>query len=199
MLYETREPPEDGFGVVKLGDLIGCLGAKELDDSPEDSHRRRFIIEGEWYCQNSDCCVREVRITAKWPDGDRPDEPQFECPSCAGTLDFHGHLKTTVLYPVKDSPGHQHSRTPAVEMIAAERSRQIDKEGWSPEHDDDQHRSGDLATAAACYIEPSLMRQWWPWENEWWKPKDRIRDLVRAGALVAAEIDRLLRRQKKGQ
>jgi hypothetical protein len=33
--------------------------------------------------------------------------------------------------------------------------------------------------------------QWWPWSFEWWKPKDRIRNLVRAGALIAAEIDRL--------
>jgi len=32
----------------------------------------------------------------------------------------------------------------------------------------------------------------WPWGSEWWKPsKDPIRDLVKAGALIAAEIDRL--------
>lgn len=36
---------------------------------------------------------------------------------------------------------------------------------------------------------------WWPWAVRWWKPKDPIRDLVRAGALIAAEIDRL---QRKG-
>lgn len=35
----------------------------------------------------------------------------------------------------------------------------------------------------------------WPgsWHPSWWKPKDRVRDLVRAGALIAAEIDRLQR------
>jgi len=30
----------------------------------------------------------------------------------------------------------------------------------------------------------------WPWDPKWWKPKDRRRDLVRAAALIIAEIDR---------
>jgi hypothetical protein len=33
--------------------------------------------------------------------------------------------------------------------------------------------------------------RYWPWEDKWWKPKDRRRDLVRAGALIVAEIERL--------
>lgn len=34
----------------------------------------------------------------------------------------------------------------------------------------------------------------WPWEKKWWKPsEDKIKNLVRAGALIAAEIDRLQR------
>jgi hypothetical protein len=35
----------------------------------------------------------------------------------------------------------------------------------------------------------------WPWDAEWFRPvpKDRIRELVKAGALIAAEIDRLNR------
>ena len=33
----------------------------------------------------------------------------------------------------------------------------------------------------------------WPWGQAWWKPStDPIRNLVKAGALIAAEIDRLL-------
>ena len=35
---------------------------------------------------------------------------------------------------------------------------------------------------------------WWPWRNEDWKPSnDRVVNLVKAGALIAAEIDRLER------
>lgn len=83
-----------------------------------------------------------------------------------------------------------------VAAIAAERRRQIEVEGWTPEHDG-QHKRGELARAAACYAiaydlgsERELL---WPWAEDWWKPADRIRDLEKAGALIAAEIDRLKR------
>lgn len=82
----------------------------------------------------------------------------------------------------------------AIADVSAERRRQVEGEGWTAAHDD-QHTHGDLAQAAACYaiyasgrsVPPDL----WPWAMEWWKPKDRRRDLVRAAALVIAEIDRL--------
>lgn len=86
-----------------------------------------------------------------------------------------------------------------VELIADERQRQITAEGWTPEHDD-EHNADDLAAAAACYASPawSKMRNnvpppLWPWDEKWWKPGDRIRELVKAGALIAAEIDRMQR------
>lgn len=82
-----------------------------------------------------------------------------------------------------------------VELIAAERRRQIEVEGWTAEHDA-QHKGGELSLAAAVYAVPNHLRGilmvLWPWDSFWYKPKDRIRDLVRAGALIAAEIDRLL-------
>ena len=80
------------------------------------------------------------------------------------------------------------------ELIAQERERQIAKEGWTPEHDA-QHDMGQLVDAARCYCGAfhanATMSSAWPWDAEWWKPKDRIRNLVRAGALIAAEIDRI--------
>jgi len=93
-----------------------------------------------------------------------------------------------------------------VGMIATERQRQIAEEGWTPDHDD-EHEKDSLAMAAACYAEPDWARKFrngrgettppngWPWDREWWKPTpdDRIRELVKAGALIAAEIDRLRR------
>lgn len=82
-----------------------------------------------------------------------------------------------------------------VELIAAERRRQIEAEGWTKEHDE-QHRNGELALAAAAYAVPDhladIQMYLWPWGPEWYKPRDRLRNLVRAGALIAAEIDRLL-------
>jgi hypothetical protein len=83
-----------------------------------------------------------------------------------------------------------------VRLIAEERERQITREGWDEEHDD-EHTDNELAVAAACYAMPrwhkNRMPARWPWDREWWKPGDRIRELSKAGALIAAEIDRLLR------
>ena len=103
------------------------------------------------------------------------------------------------------------------EMIAAERRRQVDAEGWTPEHDD-EHRPGELLDAARSYelvaayqflrddpahADSRLVARAlecppiWPWHASWWKPSDDpVRNLVRAGALIAAEIDRLQRRSE---
>lgn len=86
-----------------------------------------------------------------------------------------------------------------IERIAKERMRQIHQEGWSDDHDD-EHSTGSLAQAALCYIQyrntsfhgPSAVPEW-PWDDVYWKPKDYLRNLERAGALIAAELDRIER------
>lgn len=103
--------------------------------------------------------------------------------------------------------------TSGAELIAAERRRQIDQEGWTSDHDA-EHGGCELLEAAACYLlapsygpevrngatiahGPDAGHRWtptgWPWEPTYWKPTpdDRVRELVKAGALIAAEIDRL--------
>jgi hypothetical protein len=89
-----------------------------------------------------------------------------------------------------------------VAVIAAERARQISVEGWTPLHDD-AHTFSELAWAATCYAAPRPVlrtkdykaRDPWPWAPEWDKrgKHDRIKQLAIAGALIAAEIDRLKR------
>lgn len=74
--------------------------------------------------------------------------------------------------------------------IVAERRRQVEVEGWTPEHDD-AHSHGELAQAAACYALGSRTASRWPWDAEWWKPTNRRRELVKAAALIIAEIERL--------
>lgn len=81
------------------------------------------------------------------------------------------------------------------ELIAQERQRQIDGEGWTPEHDA-THRSGQLARAGAAYalhVTRGDGKQFWPFSDGWKPSPDPIRALVKAGALIAAEIDRLQR------
>ncbi|WP_121350584.1 hypothetical protein [Pseudomonas aeruginosa] len=85
--------------------------------------------------------------------------------------------------------------------VQAERRRQIEAEGWTPEHDD-AHSHGQMARAAACYAlagssAPNdgtaalLVSLAWPWDEQWWKPTTARRDLVKACALALAEIERL--------
>lgn len=85
--------------------------------------------------------------------------------------------------------------------VQAERKRQVEAEGWTPEHDD-AHSHGQMARAAACYAlagssAPNdgtaalLVSLAWPWDEQWWKPSTARRDLVKACSLALAEIERL--------
>lgn len=100
-------------------------------------------------------------------------------------------------------------------LITQERERQIEKELWDDEHDDD-HTCMTLATAGAAYALDAAAKytgehkSWkkifkecaervWPFDTEWFKPtpNDPVRQLVKAGALIAAEIDRFQREDKE--
>lgn len=100
--------------------------------------------------------------------------------------------------------GKEHKSKTAIDLIAKERQRQVNEEGWTPEHDD-QHAKGELARAAACYAVPDNYRvrvhylsELWPWELKWWKPApdNRKRELIKAAALIVAEIERIDRLQE---
>ncbi|CAB3681277.1 hypothetical protein [Achromobacter kerstersii] len=108
--------------------------------------------------------------------------------------------------PERPAPASGDSQTSAARDVLAERQRQITAEGWTPDHDD-QHDTGELASAAASYAQcAGLQREGavcenafkapyvenWPWSEYWWKPStDPRRNLVKAGALILAEIERL--------
>ena len=97
--------------------------------------------------------------------------------------------------------------TAAAADVLAERQRQVTAEGWSPKHDD-QYKNTELAFAASCYAFHAAAASWdledngipydshpvpkqWPWDPSWWRPTDARRDLVKAGALILAEIERI--------
>ena len=84
---------------------------------------------------------------------------------------------------------------PAILDVVAERQRQQSAEGWAPEHDD-QYGKSQLLWASSCYmlntIQPfNRIPMDWPWDSSWWKPTNPRRDLVKAGALIIAEIERI--------
>ncbi|WP_447724667.1 hypothetical protein [Sphingomonas koreensis] len=98
----------------------------------------------------------------------------------------------------------------AMADVAAERRRQVTAEGWTPEHDD-EHDDGELLAAALCYGQSALGEAsnppfnldnppgLWPWDVAWWKPVNARRDLVRAAALIVAEIERIDRAALEGK
>lgn len=93
----------------------------------------------------------------------------------------------------------------AAELLA-ERRRQVAEEGYNPKHDE-RHPFTELALAGATYAAVACshgavsaadrlaldhtMAILWPWFRDQLKPKDPRRDLVRAGALIVAAIERL--------
>lgn len=96
-------------------------------------------------------------------------------------------------------------------LITVERARQRHVEGYTAAHDDEEESLGQLLFAARAYVLHALMATQqkvfvpepppkWPWPRICWKPsEDPIRTLVKAGALIAAEIDRLQRLKAKDE
>lgn len=113
----------------------------------------------------------------------------------------------------------------ALQLIHEERERQINVKGWTPEHDR-HHTAGELANAAASYaLTPDIRLKLaiqespritkfavclgdhkelcppiiWPFEEDAFKatPEDRLRELAKAGALIVAEMERLMTLENK--
>lgn len=90
----------------------------------------------------------------------------------------------------------------SIELVKEERLRQITEEGYSWRHDDNEttHQLSDAAIVYACVapMRYEIMHMW-PWDEKCSKPdktytyNGRIRELTKAGALICAEIDRLIR------
>ncbi|RJX32316.1 MAG: hypothetical protein C4516_04240 [Oxalobacter sp.] len=109
---------------------------------------------------------------------------------------------------------HEMISNRAAHDVLAERRRQKEVEGFTDGHDD-AHDGMELAAAAACYAlnaagslqndlsfgEAAAYKHFidgfWPWLREEWNPKDPRRDLVRAGALILAEIERFDRAEAR--
>jgi hypothetical protein len=98
-------------------------------------------------------------------------------------------------------------RQAILQQIADERRRQIEVEGWTEAHDD-QHGNGEIGRAAAYFAAhhapltysdglhralADALNYVWPWDQSWRKPKSPRENLIRAGALIVAEIERLER------
>lgn len=105
---------------------------------------------------------------------------------------------------------HEGTSTVAcIGMVEAERRRQVGVEGYNHANDD-LYTNDQLTKAAVCYAMPSGVRNvalWdttlfdkvWPWSSSSWKPTpgNRVRELVKAAALIVAEIERIQRAERQ--
>ena len=170
----------------------GIDSAAALTDRAVAAERERD--EAAWCQADAECALDALLVDAllgRYDIRERREAeplPEWQCPSCGATtrarMADHG---------VSDGAG----------LIAAERRRHKEL-GWTAEHDD-QHRQGQLGDAAACYAanpdrvgRADIVESLWPWSPDAWKPTpdDRIHELARAGALLAAEIDRQQRLER---
>jgi hypothetical protein len=165
-------PTQDGLLDAVLGMIY--THPSDADEETRESYRRDLDDEDEWH-------------EGIW-------RTEFEIGGIV-VYDVGATLAST-------EPAGAGKPTDAARDVLAERQRQVSVEGWTPEHDD-EHTGDQLSMAAACYalanVAPytgygiDVKRTWsdtgWSWS--WWKPRSRRENLVRSGALIIAEIERL--------
>ena len=146
--------------------------------------------------------------TTDWPG--HPDaDPDCEC--CLGDgLQADGETPCPCIDARKGEDLTFETETPRAWLdVMGERVRQITVEGWTQEHDD-AHVEGELAGAASAYAMSAAaaiqlrrdapLREIPPFfmfKPCHWKPTNARRDLVKAGALILAEIERLDRATRR--
>jgi hypothetical protein len=176
--------------------------------------RSRTATQAEGKC----ACDRYEYCDACWPPEKRATaapQPPASRSQEGGMREALEKARSLLSYASQDSVGPVHAEAnrnaawhvldyalahdggmrEAATDVLAERERQKSVEGWTENHDD-CHHLGEMAGAAAAYARNAGLERiqpppYWPWHPRWWKPKDRRRDLVRAGALIIAEIERL--------
>ena len=136
------------------------------------------------------------------PNGPGSSGVWTQCPASEATGQFERNPRYEYrpLYAAPLPTPASDGQVEAVRDVLAERKRQVDVEHWMPGHDD-QHTGGELAQAAAAYAyygteaensqPPAESIFPTTWDMSWWKPGDHRRNLVKAGALIIAEIERL--------
>lgn len=107
-----------------------------------------------------------------------------------------------------------------LELIAKERARQVVEEGFDAAHDA-KYKHLELVRAGVSYACVPVIRgegreqnipaerveeeiaiipeEVWPWDVKWWKPGTDKQCLIKAGALIAAQLDKLIAEEEHGE
>lgn len=173
--------------------IVAELDAQQSKWPHDESPEERF----EWFLQNTI---------------DRAPEPLRRLGELLSRLMDDDDWKTADRLLIGTCVAMAEHASRAALDVQTERRRQVEAEGWSPEHDD-EHASDEIAAFACLYAMPPAARDWDASSTgygetlgqailpENWQPKlgDRRRELVKAGALILAEIERLDRQAGAAQ
>ncbi|MEM5617385.1 hypothetical protein AAIP21_27420 [Pseudomonas aeruginosa] len=176
---QAQHSVPDGYRLIRLEHFAAIKA--QLDPEQVDAYRGRNIYD-------------EDKVYANWD-------------KCRSALDAIKDVFQQIDWDAENELAELLAAAPGKEVpqawldVQAERRRQVEAEGWTPEHDD-EHSHSQMARAAACYAlagssAPNdgtaalLVSLAWPWDQQWWKPTTPRRDLVKACALALAEIERL--------
>jgi hypothetical protein len=129
-----------------------------------------------------------------WVEPPPPGGPPWPAPH---DFETEGFCRTCGVHvfdaagPCQGPPASERS----IALIRAERARQITVEGYTAEHDT-EHDRGQLALAAAAYALAASGRApqgsvWWPFHGGYKPGPEPLASLVKAAALIVAEMDRL--------
>lgn len=176
----------------------------KLAEKPEMCREARALILAAGAMQSGKTTLGEAVKLLMEPE--MPLESRLillgeELPTEAGEYYFKGYCSCE--YAFSEFPTWCHAR-----VFMNDKTQRLNCE-VTREHDD-THTNGEMSGAAACYaiaanelsssppyLNPPNMSLW-AWDFRWWKPgRCAIRCLVKAGALIAAEIDRLQRLNSK--
>ncbi|UTV53982.1 hypothetical protein [Burkholderia arboris] len=128
---------------------------------------------------------------------DVPAGNRHELCSC-GTELAHTHQLTDapIMWRMYEKADAFPQTTAAARDVLAERQRQMQQEGATVEQDD-TYTEAELPRAAAAYalsasgFSNAITLDFWPFSTDWWKPTTPRRNLVKAAALILAEIERI--------
>ena len=81
-----------------------------------------------------------------------------------------------------------------IESIIKEREKQINKHGYTAQHDS-MYKNKELMFAAMAYLNSAMYgavvgEEDWPFDEDYWHPGSPEDDLAKAAAFIAAELDR---------
>ncbi|WP_236084107.1 hypothetical protein [Pseudomonas aeruginosa] len=176
---QAQHSVPDGYRLIRLEHFAAIKA--QLNPEQVDAYRGRNIYD-------------EDKVYANWN-------------ACRSALDEIKDVFQQIDWDAENELAELLAAAPGKEVpqawldVQAERRRQVEAEGWTPEHDD-LYCAAELPRAAAAYIlsgandeAPAI----WPFVAKWWKPRDARANYVRAGALILAEIERLDRAAAPGK